>query len=208
MSALADLDKADTGEGNQWTAKSVSSGQSKSSGNLAEALKAIQLQLDVEKSQNQELLEKNTVLVANKMCHSTKDVPASMVAYDSEIKMLGKKYVVMMEMFLPQIPLTNVMSELPMSPTPVFATAEHYASAMAEEHGLVTELDSILPEHLCRIRNMHFFLDIFTQAMQNGWSNILYKLHDNCHEIFGLPKNHFLPNSSHLEVAEVMKMHM
>ncbi|KAI6155061.1 hypothetical protein BKA82DRAFT_110406, partial [Pisolithus tinctorius] len=46
----------------------------------------------------------------------------------------------------------------------------------------------------------------FTQAMQNGQSNILYKLHNNCHEIFGLPKNHFLPNSSCLEVPEIMKM--
>ncbi|KIN98816.1 hypothetical protein M404DRAFT_30967 [Pisolithus tinctorius Marx 270] len=180
--------EADTGGGNQWTAMSVSSGRSKSSGNLAEALKAVQLQLGVEKSQNRELLEKNMILVANKTHCSTKDVPADVVAYDSEIKMLRKKYA------------------LPMSPTPVFMTAECYASTMAEEHGLVTELDSILPEHLHRIRNMHFFPDVFMQAMQNSRSDILYKLHDNCHEIFGLPKNHFLPNSSCLKVPEIVKM--
>ncbi|KAI6139700.1 hypothetical protein BKA82DRAFT_76349, partial [Pisolithus tinctorius] len=171
-----------------------------------QALKAVQLQLDVEKSRNRELLEKNTVLEANKTRRSTKDIPADVIAYDSEIKMLGKKYAVMMEMFLPRTPLTNAMSELSMSPAPVFATAEHYASAAAEEHSLVAELDSILPEHLRRLRHTHFFLDVFTQAMQNGRSDILYKLRDNAHEIFGLPKNHFLPVASRLEVPEIVKM--
>ncbi|KAI6006712.1 hypothetical protein F5J12DRAFT_689602, partial [Pisolithus orientalis] len=46
----------------------------------------------------------------------------------------------------------------------------------------------------------------FMQVMQNGCSDILYKLHDNAHEIFGLPKNHFLPVASHLEVPEIIKM--
>ncbi|KAI5995973.1 hypothetical protein F5J12DRAFT_693302, partial [Pisolithus orientalis] len=46
----------------------------------------------------------------------------------------------------------------------------------------------------------------FTQAMQNGHSDILYKLCDNAHEIFGLPKNHFLPVASHLKVPEIVKM--
>ncbi|KAI6154720.1 hypothetical protein BKA82DRAFT_49091, partial [Pisolithus tinctorius] len=46
----------------------------------------------------------------------------------------------------------------------------------------------------------------FTQAMQNGHSDILYKLHDNAHEIFGLLKNHFLPVASRLKVPEIIKM--
>ncbi|KAI6143301.1 hypothetical protein BKA82DRAFT_30971 [Pisolithus tinctorius] len=153
-----------------------------------------------------ELLEKNTVLEANKTRRSTKDIPTDVIAYDSEIKMLGKKYAVMMEMFLPRTPLTNAMSELSMSPTPIFATAECYANAAVEEHSLVAELDSILPEHLRRLRHTHFFLDVFMQAMQNGHSDILYKLCDNAHEIFGLPKNHFLPVASRLEVPEIVKM--
>ncbi|KAI5990558.1 hypothetical protein F5J12DRAFT_897703 [Pisolithus orientalis] len=205
QSALTNLNDPDA-EGHQWTIASTSSHSREGNSDLAEVLRSIQLQLDIEKSHNWELLEKNAVLEANKTHHSMEDIPADVIVYNSEIKTLGKTYAVMMEMFLPQTPLTNTMSELPKSPSPMFATAEHYASRMVEEQGLVTELDSILPEHLHRIRNTHFFLDVFAQAMQSGQSDILYKLCDNAHKTFALPKNHFSPNASHLKVPEITKM--
>ncbi|KAI5985052.1 hypothetical protein EDD15DRAFT_2176328, partial [Pisolithus albus] len=46
----------------------------------------------------------------------------------------------------------------------------------------------------------------FSQAMQSGRSDILYKLRDNAEEIFGLPKAHFTPTFARLEIPEIVQM--
>ncbi|KAI5983620.1 hypothetical protein EDD15DRAFT_2129947, partial [Pisolithus albus] len=63
-----------------------------------QALRSAQLQLDIERTRNRELKEKNAVLEANKPQRSKKNVPPELLAYDSEIKMLAKKYGVTIEL--------------------------------------------------------------------------------------------------------------
>ncbi|KAI6018656.1 hypothetical protein BKA83DRAFT_4496147 [Pisolithus microcarpus] len=52
-------------------------------------------------------------------------------------------------------------------------------TVLTEELSLIAEPDASLPDHLCRIRNLNAFHDMFAQAMQSGQSDILYKLQDN-----------------------------
>ncbi|KAI6102252.1 hypothetical protein F5141DRAFT_1065732 [Pisolithus sp. B1] len=122
--------------------------------------------------------EWNTILEANKLKQAKKDVPPELCEYESEIKMLVKKY-----------------GAHPVS-SPLFSTADCYATVLMEELCLIAELDTYLPDHLCRIRSMNSFHDMFSQAMQSGQSDILYKLWDNTEEIFGLPKANFTPSFS------------
>ncbi|KAI5985053.1 hypothetical protein EDD15DRAFT_2148608, partial [Pisolithus albus] len=63
-----------------------------------QALRIAQLQLDVERTRNRELKERNTILEANKPKRAKKDVPPELLAYESEIKTLAKKYGVITEL--------------------------------------------------------------------------------------------------------------
>ncbi|KAI6047023.1 hypothetical protein EDC04DRAFT_2887472 [Pisolithus marmoratus] len=192
QSALAGLNDSDAEEdtGDQFTFHTASSSRAQP---LAEALNMAQLQLDVEQTHNHELKEQNMILEANKLKHLRKNVPPELLAYEGEIKTLAKKYGVVTELFFPQTLMTDAISQSHLVSAPSFTTADHYATVMMEEPCLMAELDATLPDHLCRIRNLNSFHDMFTQAMQSGQSNIIYKLHDNAVDIFGLPKANFAP---------------
>ena len=117
-----------------------------------------QLQLDAEKTCNHELEGKNAVLEANKSRKSKKkNVPEELVAYKVEIKMLAKKYGVMVEMYFPT---TEAISQPTPIPMPAFNTADHYTSSLAEGECLVAELDSILPDHIKRVQPSNHFQDV------------------------------------------------
>ncbi|KAL4063447.1 hypothetical protein J3A83DRAFT_1332566 [Scleroderma citrinum] len=93
--ALADLDSDE--EGHHTFSASAQTNDSHQS-DLEDALKSVQLQLDVEKNHNHQLEEKNTILEANKSRWSKKDnVPDELAVYDNEIKVLAKKYSLMTE---------------------------------------------------------------------------------------------------------------
>ena len=86
--------------------------------------------------------------------------------------------------------------------------------------------DSILPEHIQRVRSFNYFADIvchyllfyvfdsddfkFEKAMTTGCSDILRKLRNNTMEIFNkdkdLEKNYFSPNYEHLKVPMICAM--
>ncbi|KAI5992661.1 hypothetical protein EDD15DRAFT_2367885 [Pisolithus albus] len=189
----------------QLDLESASYGRGPKSG-LDEALRIAQLQLDVERTCNRELKERNMILEANKPKQAKKDVPPELLAYESEIKTLAKKYGVITELFFPRTPTTDAISQAHPVSAPPFSTADRYATVLTEELCLVAELDASLPDHLCRIRNTNSFHDMFSQAMQSGRSDILYKLWDNVEEIFGLPKAHFTPSFARLEIPEIVQM--
>ncbi|KAI6018756.1 hypothetical protein BKA83DRAFT_4496256 [Pisolithus microcarpus] len=155
---------------------------------LTETLRTTQLQLNVEQTHNCELKEQNVILEVNKPKRAKKNVPPELLAYDGEIRILVKKY-----------------GPYPVD-TPLFTTADCYATVLTEELSLVAELDASLPDHLHRIRNQNSFHDMFVQAMQSGQSNILYKLQDNIEVIFSLPKAYFILNFAQLTITEVIKM--
>ncbi|KAI6037081.1 hypothetical protein BKA83DRAFT_4120668 [Pisolithus microcarpus] len=206
QSALADLDGSDYEESVNTQISALPSASSRSEPGFEEALRSAQLQLNVEQTCNRELKEKNIVLEANKPQRSKKNVPPELLAYDSKIKMLAKKYGVTIELFFPHTPTTNAVSQSSPVNAPSFSSSDRYTTILTEELCLVAELDAILPKHLRRVRNMNSFHDLFAQAMQSGRSDILYKLRDNADIIFDLPKAHFVPNYPRLEVPEIMKM--
>ncbi|KAI5991042.1 hypothetical protein EDC04DRAFT_2911668 [Pisolithus marmoratus] len=223
QSALAGLDDSDY-EDSTNTQISVPSALSKSQLGFEQALKNAQLQLDVEWTCNHELKEKNAVLEANKPQHSKKNVLPKLLAYDSEIKMLAKKYGITTKLFFPCTPMMNAVSQSSPVNTLSFSSADHYTTIHTEELCLVAELDAILPKHLHHVQNMNSFHDLvhnfdylivdyiadeaikFAQGMQSGRSDILYKLRDNADQIFDLPKVHFVPSFPRLEVPEIVKM--
>ena len=187
-------------------------------------MRTAQLQLEAERTQNRHLQEQNTILEANKPRRSNKsNVPEELAAYGEEIRVLAKKYGVMVEMFFPTV---SAISQPVPVPAPPFQTADRYASPLAEEQCLVAEMDSILPEHIRRVRSFNYFADIvrhyllfyvfgsddfkFEKAMTTGRSDILRKLHDNAMEIFNkdkdLEKNYFSPNYERLKVPTICAM--
>ncbi|KIM66048.1 hypothetical protein SCLCIDRAFT_111524, partial [Scleroderma citrinum Foug A] len=169
-----------------------------------QALRTAQLQLDAEKTCNRELEGKNAVLEANKPKRlKKKNIPEELAAYEVEIKMLAKKYSVMVEMYFPT---TEAISQPMPLPLPAFNTADCYASPLAEGECLVAELDSILPDHIKRVRPSNHFQDVFASAMQTGRSDIIHKLRNNADNIFGLPKSHFVTTCERLKVPVVVEM--
>ncbi|KAI6166747.1 hypothetical protein EDD17DRAFT_1752927 [Pisolithus thermaeus] len=196
QSTLTDLDGLDDEASIVTHISSILSTSRSAQTGFEEALKTTQLQLDVKQTCNHELKERNAILEASKPQCLKKNVPPELLAYDSEIRMLAKKYGITVKHFFPCTPTTNAVSQLSPIDSPSFSSADHYATILTEEVCLIAELDMILPEHLCH----------FVQGMQSGRSNILYKLQDNADQIFKLLKVHFIPNFPHLEVLEIMKM--
>ena len=98
--------------------------------NIHKALRTAQLQLDAEKTCNQQLEEKNVVLEANKPSRRSKKskILEELAAYEVKIRTLAKKYSIMVEMYFPSTEAIS-QSMLPM-PTPAFHTADCYASAV------------------------------------------------------------------------------
>ncbi|KIK25432.1 hypothetical protein PISMIDRAFT_9625 [Pisolithus microcarpus 441] len=145
---------------NQITSHStVSSLRSQPIG-LTETLRTTQLQLDVEQTHNHKLKEQNAILEANKPKCVKKNVPPELLTYDGEIRILVKKYGVITELFFPQTPMTDAISQPYPVDTPSFTTTDRYATVLMEELSLVVELDASLPNHLCRIRNLNSFHDM------------------------------------------------
>ncbi|KIM63298.1 hypothetical protein SCLCIDRAFT_24433 [Scleroderma citrinum Foug A] len=202
-SALADLD-LDVEDPPESLPSVSSRTTGHAASNLKDALRTAQLQLDAEKTCNRELEGKNAVLEANKPKRSKKkNIPEELATYEVEIKTLAKKYGVMVEMYF----LTTEAISQPMPlPLPAFNTADRYASSLAEGECLVAELNSILPDHIKRVRPSNHFQDVFASAMQTGRSDIIHKLRNNADNIFGLPKSHFVTTCECLKVPAVIEM--
>ena len=142
------------------------------------ALRTAQLQLDAEKSHTRQLEEKNAILEANKQCKSKKrNVPEELAVYEAEMKSLAKKYGVMIEMFFPT---TEALSQPLPVPPPTFNTADHYATTVAEGQCLVAELESILPDHIKRLRPSNHFHDVVRSFIA---ANRFVLVLINCHAI-------------------------
>ncbi|KAI6033521.1 hypothetical protein BKA83DRAFT_4120990 [Pisolithus microcarpus] len=180
QSALADLDGSDYEESINTQISALPSALSRSQPRFEEALRSAQLQLNVEWTCNRELKEKNIVLEANKLQCSKKNVPPELLAYDSEIKMLVKKYSVTIELFFPCTPTTNVVSQS----SPNFVSWWSWMPSFP---------------NTCAVSETRILFMICSHKQCSLEDPIFYV-------IFDLPKAHFVPNYPCLEVPEIMKM--
>ncbi|KAF8833929.1 hypothetical protein BDN67DRAFT_1017037 [Paxillus ammoniavirescens] len=143
---------------------------------LQEALRIAQLQLDKLKEQCRTLEEENRVLKANKLRKSAKSAVSDAVSpFDGEIQMMAKKFGIMAEMFFPA---DDLLMRHDLSPTPIpsFNTPARYLTQLTAEAGLISELNSLLPDHLRDLRKTNHFSNIFELALG---------------EIFELPSKYF-----------------
>ncbi|KAF8835857.1 hypothetical protein BDN67DRAFT_984325 [Paxillus ammoniavirescens] len=145
-------------------------GVSQHEAELEEALRQAQLQIDAMKEWCRALEEEKRISEANKPRKSAKGViPDSLSAFDGKIQTITKKFGVMAEMFFPT---DNLFSCASPSPPPPFNTQTCYASAWAEEDGILAELDSMLPDHLHTLQTSGHFSELNPQY--KAWPPVFF----------------------------------
>ncbi|KAG1746430.1 hypothetical protein EDB19DRAFT_1905884 [Suillus lakei] len=109
-------------------------------------------------------------------------------AFDAELATFSRKYGIIAEMFPP----THRILKLPVpKPPPAILSGSRYATKSAEELCLVTELYSLLPDHLhCFVLTTHF-QSLLGQHLQGGRSSEIGKLRVMAGRIFGLDSSYF-----------------
>ncbi|KAG2046462.1 hypothetical protein BDR06DRAFT_1014714 [Suillus hirtellus] len=161
---------------------------------ISTTLKDAQLQLEAIKQCNRLLEEKNAILEANKPSHKASKAPSQLLAFDEEVKMFAKKYGVMYEMYPPSTELLK--KTLPSTPCLPFDRPARYASSAAEADALLSELHSVLPDHLHHLVPLNHFHKTLQQALEAGRSSELIKLRRVAGRIFGLSSDYFVTSSN------------
>lgn len=118
-------------------------------------IRRLQLENQTLKNNNRALGETNKTLSANqRRSSSSTQIPDELKAFDAELATFSRKYGIIAEMFPP----THHILKLPVpKPPPAILSGSRYATKSAEELCLVTELYSLLPDHLHRfVPTTHF----------------------------------------------------
>lgn len=97
------------------------------------------------------------ILEANQPTRKFSKAPSDLVAFDEEVKTFAKKYGVMYEMFLPNAELLKTAL---LASAPPFKQAARYANSTAENDALLSELYSMLPQHLHHLIAFNHFHNI------------------------------------------------
>ncbi|KAG1730132.1 uncharacterized protein EDB91DRAFT_1252785 [Suillus paluster] len=148
----------------------------------------LQLENQSLKNNNRTLGEKNKILASNQRRRSSAQVPDELKAYNVELLTFACKYGVIAEMFPPE----HHVLRLPVpNPPPIIISASHYASKSAEELCLVTEVYSLLPDHLHHFIPTSHFKSLLEQHLQGGHSSEIGKLCLMAGRIFGLDSSYF-----------------
>jgi hypothetical protein len=118
-------------------------------------IRHLQLENQTLKKDNRTLGEANKTLSANqRRSSSNAQVPDELKAFDAELATFSRKYGIVAEMFPPT---HRVLKLTVPNPPPVILSGSRYATKSAEELCLVTELYSLLPDHLHRfVQTTHF----------------------------------------------------
>ncbi|KAG2123408.1 hypothetical protein DEU56DRAFT_917456 [Suillus clintonianus] len=181
---ISDLDNAPVAGISSTTTQSSASVQ----GGDMEIIRSLQLENQSLKNNNRTLGEKNKILASNQHRRSSAQVPDELKAYDVELSTFAHKYGVIAEMFPPE---HRVLRLLVPNPPPMIISASRYASKSAEELCLVTEVYSLLPDHLhCFVPTSHF-QSLLEQHLQGGRSSEIGKLRLMAGRIFGLDSSYF-----------------
>ncbi|KAG1730406.1 uncharacterized protein EDB91DRAFT_1252670 [Suillus paluster] len=154
-----------------------------------EIIRRLQLKNQTLKNKNRTLGETNKTLSANQWrSSSSTQIPDELKAFDAELATFSRKYGIIAEMFPP----THCILKLPVpNPPPAILSGSHYATKSAEELCLVTELYSLLPDHLHRFVPTTHFQSLLGHHLQGGRSSEIGKLRVMAGHIFGLDSSYF-----------------
>ncbi|KAG2054078.1 hypothetical protein BDR06DRAFT_1008040 [Suillus hirtellus] len=171
---------------------------------ISTTLKDAQLQLEAIKQCNRLLEEKNAILEANKPSRKASKAPSQLLAFDEEVKMFAKKYGVMYEMYPPSAELLK--KTLPSTPGLPFDRPARYANSAAEADALLSELCTVLPDHLHHLVPLNHFHKTLQQALEAGRSSELIKLRQVAGHIFGLSSDYFVTSSKRDTIDELCRL--
>ncbi|KAG1840104.1 hypothetical protein C8R48DRAFT_679648 [Suillus tomentosus] len=169
-----------------------------------EIVRRLQLENQALKNDNRTLGEKNKTLSSNQRWHSSAQVPDELKVFDVKLLTFSRKYGIVAEMFPPE----HRILKLPvLNPPPAIISGSRYASKSAEELGLVTELYSLLPDHLhWFVPTSHFQL-LLEQQLQGGRSSEIGKLRVMAGRIFNLDPSYFdIGFTNRDTIPEIQKM--
>ncbi|KAG2047494.1 hypothetical protein BDR06DRAFT_1013789 [Suillus hirtellus] len=154
-------------------------GPNASKGDLIEALKALQVQV-------QKLVEDNHTLS-----------PDELVAHEQTITLYACKYGLTVEMF----PNPDLLSKpCPENPTP-FDSRDQYLTAMTQESAFLNKLFHHFPDHV------HSTMEKVMKSISEGRSSEINKLRGVAGDIFGLPGMYFAnTNYRKADVTEIWDM--
>ncbi|KAG2073421.1 hypothetical protein BDR04DRAFT_1152189 [Suillus decipiens] len=179
-------------------------GLSASKGDLMEALKALQVQVQKLIEDNCTLRKENKVLISEKpKCKHCVEVPDELLAHEQTITLYAHKYGMTIEMF----PNAELLSkQCPENPTP-FNSRDRYLTALTQESAFLDELFQHFPSHLHSIMESSYFSDLVTKCISEARSSEINKLHGIAGEIFGLPGMYFNnTNYCRADVAKIQDM--
>ncbi|KAG1906806.1 uncharacterized protein F5891DRAFT_1182216 [Suillus fuscotomentosus] len=147
------------------SSETVSNSRRQQSHGDIEIVRCLQLENQALKNDNCTLGEKNKTLSSNQRQHSSTQVPDELKVFDVELLTFSRKYGIVAEMFPPE----HCILKLPvLNPPPAIISGSRYASKSAEELGLVTELYSLLPDHLHQFVPTSHFQSLLEQQLQGG----------------------------------------
>ncbi|KAG2348729.1 hypothetical protein BDR05DRAFT_995132 [Suillus weaverae] len=169
-----------------------------------EIIRCLQLENQFLKNNNQMLGENNKVLASNQCRRSSVQVPDKLKAFDIKLSTFARKYGVIAEMFPPE----HRILRLPVpNPPPIIISPSHYATKGAKELCLVTEVYSLLLDHLHRFVPTSHFQSLLEQHLQGGHSSEIGKLRLMAGRIFGLDSSYFdLSFMKRDTIPEIQKM--
>ncbi|KAG1787604.1 uncharacterized protein HD556DRAFT_1312640 [Suillus plorans] len=141
------------------------------------------------KNNNHTLGKKNKTLSANQwQLSSSTQIPDELKAFDAELATFSHKYGIIAEMFPP----THRILKLPVpNPPSAILSGSHYATKSAEELCLITELYSLLPDHLHHFVPTTHFQSLLGHHLQGGRSSEIGKLRVMAGHIFDLDSSYF-----------------
>ncbi|KAG1908935.1 uncharacterized protein F5891DRAFT_974216 [Suillus fuscotomentosus] len=144
-------------------------GPNASKGDLIEALKALQVQV-------QKLIEDNCTLP-----------PDELAAHEQIITLYARKYDLTVEMF----PNPNLLSKpRPENPTP-FDSRDRYLTAMTQESAFLNKLFHHFPNRVHSAMESLYFSDLVMKSISEAHSSEINKLCGVTGDIFGLPGMYF-----------------
>ncbi|KAG2157657.1 uncharacterized protein EDB93DRAFT_1100999 [Suillus bovinus] len=179
-------------------------GPNTSKGDLMEALKALQVQLQKLVKDNCTLCEENKTLVAEKPKRKCRaEAPDELLAHEQTITLFTRKYSLTVEMF----PNSDLLSKpRPKNPTP-FNSCDWYLTAMMQESAFLDELFQHFPNCIHSAMQSLYFSDLVMKSISEARSSEINKLHGVAGDIFGLPGMYFAnTNYRRADVAEIRDM--
>ncbi|KAG1891836.1 uncharacterized protein F5891DRAFT_1197278 [Suillus fuscotomentosus] len=171
---------------------------------LPHIIRHLQLENQALKNENHTLGEKNKTLSSNQCRRSSAQVPDELKVFNVELSTFSHKYRIVVEMFPPE----HHILKLPVpNPPPAIISKSHYASKSAEELSLMSELYSLLPDHLhWFVPTSHFQL-LLEQQLQGSHSSAIGKLRVMAGQIFSLNPSYFdIGFTNQDTIPEIQKM--